>query len=373
MYYLTHERTLPPVGLDLKFQWATTVHDEIYSMIDAYGLDNPGQEVYIFVSPRDTDIRESVNRIMNGNDSYAGQIPVETTAFSSAVICRNILYPAIIYANPGRAVTTSQHMNYFTGQYDHSANDGNRYYVDATKDNKNSFSSHGRFYEGHCMWDNFLARYNAGVSVSLYSGHGTGGSGISSQYKNIAEQFPLATPTHDTLYDFDWWDSWAGYSAYDDLKTKTIRDRPMSIYNAEEPSLYDIIHFKWVDQLFDNLHSELDIWSSCTTAAHFGPIVYLSHGSAIYAGCSGSGYTLVDDFYKSLIIRDFLIKGWTIGESFSLNNWIVNRDYTTLDPTTIYGRGTFFAAGIHSVNIIFGDPTTQCYNPTWVEPTPITP
>ena len=67
-----------------------------------------------------------------------------------------------------------------------------------------------------------------------------------------------------------------------------------------------------------------------------------------------------------------LVKGYTIGEAFSLNNWIVNRDYTTMDPNTLYGRGTFFADGIHSVNVIFGDPTLQIYNPVnWIEPTPI--
>ena len=44
-----------------------------------------------------------------------------------------------------------------------------------------------------------------------------------------------------------------------------------------------------------------------------------------------------------------------------------------MDPTSMYGEATFFADGIHSVNIIFGDPTIQCYNPTWNEPIPITP
>jgi hypothetical protein len=371
IYYFTNDKTLPPNGLDLKLQLAKTMYNGIYGMTDKYGLDEEGQEAYLFVSPRDDDIRDPINRIMLGNNSYAGQIPVETTAFSTAMICRNILYPAIIYANPGRDVTTSQHMNFFSGQYDHDGNNGVKYYVNAPRDNKNSFSSHGRFYEGHCMWDNLLERYNTGASVCLYSGHGTGGSGISSQYKNIAEQFPLAQPVHDSLYDFDWWDSWCGYSVYDESKTKTVRDQEMSIYNAEEPSLYDIIHFKWVDQLFENLHSEIDIWSSCTTAAHFGPIVYLSHGTVISAGCTGSGYTLVDDLYKSWILRDLLIKGLNIGESFSQNNWIINRDYTTLDPASIYGEATFFADGIHSVNVIFGDPTLQCYNPNWIEPTPI--
>ncbi|MDG6228908.1 MAG: hypothetical protein QCH96_02965, partial [Candidatus Thermoplasmatota archaeon] len=373
LYYFKNERTLPPVGLDLRLQWMSIIHDDIYAMINSYGLDRDGQEAYIFVSPRDTDIRDTVNRAMNGNNSYAGQIPVKTPAFSSAIICRSILYPAIIYANPGKDVTTSQMMNYFTGQYAHSANDGNKYYTYAPRDNKNSLSSHGRFYEGHCMWENLLERYNTGALICIYSGHGTGGSGISSQYKNMAEQFPLGTTTHDHLHDFEWWDSWAGYAGFDDKMTKTVRDQAISIYNAEEPSLYDIIHFKWVDQLFENLHSEIDIWSSCTTQAHFGPIVYLSHGTVLSAGCTGSGYTLVDDLYKTWILRDFLVKGYTIGESVSLNNWIVNRDYTTKDPTTIYGTGTFFAAGISSANVIFGDPTLRCYNPTWIEPIPIAP
>jgi hypothetical protein len=84
-------------------------------MISNYNLDKDGQEAYLFVSPRDTDIRDPICRAMTGNNSYAGHIPVETPAFSSAVICRNILYPAIIYANPGKDITTSQMMNYPNG------------------------------------------------------------------------------------------------------------------------------------------------------------------------------------------------------------------------------------------------------------------
>jgi hypothetical protein len=371
IYYITNDQTLPPVGLDLKLQWVSIINKGIYDMVDGFGLDNDGQEIYLIVSPRDTDIRDPISRVLMGNNSYAGQIPVETTAFSTAMICRNILYPAIIYANPGRDVTTSQHMNYYAGVYDHVGNNGFRYVTDGPRDNKNSYSSHGRFYEGHCMWENLLERYNEGVSLTFYSGHGTGGSGISSQYKNIAEQYPLGDPRYENLYDFEWWDSWAGYAGYDDPTTKTVRDHVNSIYNAEEPSLYNLIHFKWVDQLFENLHSEIDIWSSCTTASHFGPMVYLTHGTVVYAGCLGSGYTLVDDLYKSWILRDLLIKGYTIGEAFSTSNWIINRDYTTLDPSSIYGGATFFADGISSNNCIFGDPTIQIYNPNWIEPLPI--
>ncbi len=380
IYYFTHEdedgnRELPPVGLDLKLQWFSTVHDGIHDLIAGYGLDKAGQEVYMFVAPRDTDIRDPITRAMVGNNSYAGHIPVETPAFSSDVICRDILYPAVIYANPGRDVITSQMMNFPDG-YTWSANDGNGYPNYASRSNKQSFSSQGRFYEGHCIWDNLLERYNTGASLSYYTGHGTGGSGISAQYKNIAEQFPLAEPRYDHLKDFDWWDSWRGYSGYDNQQTKTCREPGASAYNAQEPNLYDIIHFKWVDQLFENLHSEMEFWSSCTTGEHWGPMVYLSHGSAIWFGCAGSAYGVQDDLHNSWMFHDVLVEGKGIGESQSKYQWLFNRDFTTGDPATLYGRSTLFqlsSGGLTNVKALFGDPTMTCYSPDWIEPTPVNP
>jgi len=59
--------------------------------------------------------------------------------------------------------------------------------------------------------------------------------------------------------------------------------------NAKEPNLYDLIHYKWVDQAFQNLHSEIEIWMSCTTGQHFGPNIYLEHGSALWYGNAGTG------------------------------------------------------------------------------------
>lgn len=367
------DKELPPIGLDLKLTWFSTVHDGIYDMISEYGLDNVGQEAYLFVGPRDTDIRDPICRAMIGNESYAGHIPVETTAFSTDVICRSILYPAIIHANPGKDVTTSQMMNYPDG-YSWRANDGNSYPNYATQDIKESFSSQGRFYEGHCIWDNLLERYNEGALISYYSGHGTGGSGISAQYKNIAEQFPLAQPRYEKHYDFDWWDSWRGYSGYDNGQTKTARWGGASAYNAQEPNLYDIIHFKYVDELFENLHSEFEIWSSCTTGEHWGPMVYLSHGSALWYGAAGSTYGVQDDLHNSWIFHDMLVEGMGIGESESQYQWIFNRDFTTGDPATIYGRSTHFQpsqGGLTNVKVLYGDPDMTIYSPFWTEPEPI--
>jgi hypothetical protein len=366
---------MPKPGFDLRLRWYSAVTADMQTLVRGYNLDLQGKEAFLFVSPRDTDIRDVACRAMVGNESFAGHIPVETPAFSSDVICRSILYPAVIYANPGRDVITSQMMNYPDG-YSWKANDGNEYPNFATRHIKETFSSRGRFFEGHCIWANLLERYNTGAALSYYSGHGTGGSGISSQYKNIQEQFPLATVTHEHLKDFDWWDAWRGYSGYDNQQTKTARWGGDSGYNSAEPNLYDIIHFKWVDQLFENLHSEIDCWSSCTTGAHWGPMVYLSHGSVLWSGAAGSTYGIQDDLHNSWTFHDVLVEGDCFGASESRYQWLFDRDYTTLDPATLYGRSTLFQfaqGGLTNTKVIFGDPTMTCYAPDWVEPIPIAP
>ncbi|MBU1940689.1 MAG: hypothetical protein KKC68_02840, partial [Candidatus Thermoplasmatota archaeon] len=306
----------PAPGFDLKKRWYTAVNQDITEMINHYGLEKEGQEAYLFVAPRDTDIRSPVCRAMTGNNSFAGHIPVETPAFASAIICRDILYPALIYANPGRNTTTSQLMNYPDGG-SYGLNNGQSYNNYATRELKQIYSSHERFYEGHSIWDNYLARMNNGTSISYYAGHGTGGSGISAQYKNIKEQFPQCEPRYENIYDFDWWDGWRGYSGYDGATTKCPRTGGSSSYNSQEPSLYDIIHFKWVDQTFDNLHSELEFWSSCATGEHFGPMIYLEHGSALWYGNCGSGYGIQTTIHDNWMFYDVLVKGESFGEAHS--------------------------------------------------------
>ncbi len=373
LYYFTNDKEFPPIGLDLKLQWFGTVAQEMQKFIQGYDLDLDGKEGFLFVSPRDTDIRDVACRALVGNESYAGHIPVETTAFSSDVICRNILYPAVIYANPGKDVVTSQMMNYPDG-YTWQGNDGNGYPNYATRSMKEIFMSRGRFFEGHVIWDNLLERYNKGAVFSYYSGHGTGGSGISAQFKNIEEQFPLAELNHEHLRDFDWWDAWRGYSGYDNSQTRTARWGGSSGYNSQEPNLYDIIHFKWADESLENLHSEIECWSSCTTGEHWGPIMYLSHGSALWYGAAGSTYGVQDDLHNDWIFHDVLVNGESFGPSESKYQWIFNRDFTTLDPTTLYGRSTLFqitSGGLTNVKALYGDPTMTCYAPDWIEPVPI--
>ena len=365
---------LPPLGLDNDYRWWGTLHDELYNWVTEKGLTGPDQEVYLFVSPRDTDLRHPMLTAMCGLGSYAGQFPFDTPSLDAALMSRDILYPAIIFANPGRNVTTSQLMNFPDG-WTWKTNDGVSTTVYSTREIKRSYSSHGRFYEGHTIFDGWLARINEGASVSYYSGHGTGGSGISAQYSNVAESFPDAELTHDSLYDFDWWDGWRGYM-YDDAQTKDPRWGGFTWYNAKEPNLYDIIHYKWVDQLLQNTHSEIEIWMSCTTGQHFGPEIYLEHGSALWFGNAGTGLCPQEDLLDDMWMQDMMINGISIGQAFSKYLWLHQRDFTAKNvdidkyQTSLYGSSTM---QVTNVQVIFGDPTLTVYSPEWVEPTPIQP
>lgn len=360
---------LPPLGFDQHKRWFGGAQNGIYGNITAkYGLDLEGKEAYLFVADRETDIRDPVTMVMSGNNSFAGHIPLKNPALDSALICRDILYPAIIYANPGRDICTSQLMNFADGRT-WTTNDGTTTSVYTSRNFKRSFMSHGRSYEGHCLWENLLERYNEGALISYYSGHGTGGSGISAMYKNVAEQWPYAELRHEHLKDFEWWDAWRGYM-YDDAQTKSPRWGGFTWYNAVEPNLYDIIHFKWVDQLFENLHSEIDVWMSCTTGSHMGPNIYLEHGAALWYGNGGTGLCPQEELLDAAMLHDMMIHGESIGEAFADYAWLHQRDFTTDDPTAMYGSSSLT---VTNIQMIFGDPALIVYSPEWTEPTPIAP
>jgi len=367
----------PHPGFDLKLRWYKATAESVADCVEGFGLNQAGKEAYMFVAPRDGDIRSHLIRAVSGNESYAGQIPVETSAFSTALICRNILYPALIFANEGRDHTTACIMNHWEG-YEWVTNDGETHMNEVTLKIKEYFSSYNRFFEGHTLWENILACHNSGVSAAYHTSHGTGGSGICCMYENVAEQFPYAELRYEHLHDFDWWDSWRAYY-YDNAVTGSPRDEGRVWFNSEEPNLYDFVHFKWCDQLFENLHSQVNLWQSCTTAHNFGPMIYLEHGAVLWYGNANTGRSPQTDFMDSWWFYDFFIEGKPIAEAQTDILWLFERDYTTCDPTSIYGVSSMDATvqiqgseeGLVNTWVFFGDPTLQIYRPDWIEPEPV--
>ena len=349
---------IPPIGMDAKRYWNEELHDGIYNWIADYGLDLEGQEGYVFVAPR-KDIYLEAHSVMLGNRSYAGHIPGETPAYISALINRNILYPALIFANPNRDITTSQFMNFPDGGM-WTTNDGETHNVYSSRLLKKVFGSHFREFEGHCLWDAHLKRMNDGASLMYYSGHGTGGSGISAQYIQTE---------HCNYPEQIWWDAWRGYSGFDNWKI--ARNNGRSWYNADPPSLYDIIHYDHVDRLTENLRSCAVFYMSCTTGDAFGPMVYLDHGAVVWYGNSGSGLCPEADLQDDEFFQDVLLDGEMIGPAYSKQVWLHYRDFTTSDPTAMYGSSSVGGYSITTVQVIYGDPNLIVYSPEWSSPIPI--
>ena len=354
--YLTGKSTdLPPWGLDAKRYWNEKLYNGVYNFINDLGLDLPGQEAFCIVAPRN-DIRLELHAVLIGNESYAGHIPGDTPAYSNDVIMRDILYPAIIFANPNRDVTTTQFMNYPDGE-SWRCNDGVSYPVYSSRIIKKAFMSHGRTYEGHTLWEAHLERMNNGASVFYYSGHGTGGSGMSAQYYqtdncNYPEQI--------------WYDAWRGYM-YDNWKIP--RDNGRRWFNPEPPNLYDIIHYKWIDQLFENIKSAAIFYMSCSTGQQFAPMVYLDHGALMWYGNAGSGLCPQADLLDDWMFEECLINGLTVGAAFSKNMWLHQRDFTTSDPIAMYGSSSLYGdEGITTIPVIYGDPNLILFSPEWTEP-----
>jgi hypothetical protein len=232
------------------------MHDDFRKYVDDFGLDLPGQEVYQFVAPR-KDIRLELHASLIGLNSYAGHIPGKTPSYANAITIRNVLYPAVICANPNRHVMTTQFMNFPDGGT-WRTNDGTNHQVYSSRVIKNAFMSHGRTYDGRILWDSHLERMNEGVAAMYYSGHGTGGSGKSAQYfQTDFCKYP----------EQEWYDAWRGYM-YDNWKTP--RDNGRRWYNPEPSNLYDIIHYKWHDQLFGNLMSAAIFYMSYGKRTSYG-------------------------------------------------------------------------------------------------------
>jgi hypothetical protein len=350
--YLGKETILPPFGLDADRYWNEEMYQTMKGYIQNLGLDEEGPEGYCFVAPRD-DIPAELSSTMMGNNSYAGDIPGLTPAYSSALVVRDLLYPALIWANPCRDITTSQIINYRDSASWWPTGDVTGYTARAMKD---ILQAHLRTYEGHCLWDASLQRMNQGASVLVYYGQSTGGSGVSEQYlQTNYSQYP----------DQIWWDAWRGYS-YDHWKTS--RDNGMVWYNPESPMLYDFIHYKWVDQQLQNIRSNTIFYASTCSGDGDGPLVYLDHGAVCWVGNQGTGINTDLEAQMEQLLYSVLIDGDCIGLALSRYIWVYTRDYTIENSTSMY-NASFLYNKFHPY--IFGDPDFIIYSPEWTVPVPL--
>lgn len=124
------------------------------------------------------------------------------------------------------------------------------------------------------------------------------------------------------------------------------------------------------------MHSEIELWMSCTTGQHFGPEIYLEHGSALWYGNAGTGLCPQADLLDDQWMHDMMVNGLSVGDAFSKYVWLHQRDFTAKFTNeadyeaSMYGRSSM---QVTNVQVIFGDPTITCYSPEWIEPIPMSP
>ena len=81
---------------------------------------------------------------------------------------------------------------------------------------------------------------------------------------------------------------------------------------------------------------------SCTTADAFGPMVYLDHGSVLWFGNAGSGLTPQEDLMDNQVFERAMVYGEPVAKAFADKVWLHLRDYTTKDPTAMYGPSSLY-------------------------------
>jgi hypothetical protein len=97
-------------------------------------------------------------------------------------------------------------------------------------------------------------------------------------------------------------------------------------------------------------------------------MVYLDHGAVMWYGNAGSGLCPEADLQDDEFFKDALIHGESVGKAYSKQIWLHIRDFTTEDPTAMYGSSTMAYGGITTVQVIYGDPELIIYSPDWTRP-----
>jgi len=91
----------------------------------------------------------------------------------------------------------------------------------------------------------------------------------------------------------------------------------------------------------------------------------------MWYGNAGSGLCPEADLMDIWMFEDTMIHGTPVGPAHSKYVWLHFRDFTTGDPTSMYGSSSLYGEkGITNVPCIYGDPNLIIYSPEWTSPEP---
>jgi hypothetical protein len=101
-------------------------------------------------------------------------------------------------------------------------------------------------------------------------------------------------------------------------------------------------------------------------------MIYLDHGAVMWYGNAGSGLCPEGDLLDEWFFEEAMIYGLPVGFAYSKFVWLHYRDFTTSDPTSMYGPSSLIGdKGVTTIQCVYGDPNLILYSPDWTSPIPI--
>lgn len=298
---------------------------EIWSeWIGALNADAPGMESVLTVASL-VDVKPVFERAIQGI-ARAGRIPGEDAEEDVAFINRAMLYPAIIYANPGYNVTMPTCVSYDYGipdvasdvppelvqPPDYKPPEEYVYSVNGWENTTEAMEGRNFTVEAHVGKYEVFEKLNSGVAFWYHSNHG--GLGFVHDYLPFGQGV------------IGLW-----YKDPPDPQPKRGYEYNMTTYaeNASDPDQYSLFGAVYqmmdepfsftfggeIDRWLGNIHSAHVVFMDCYIGGSMLPVTMMRHGAASAIGDMRTGL-LVDTDWFCVKYTQEVMAGKTLGEAF---------------------------------------------------------
>ncbi len=379
---------------------------EIWSRwIGTLNADAPGMESVLTVAPL-VDVKPVFERAIQGI-ARAGRIPGENAEEDVAFINRAMLYPAIIYANPGYNVTMPTCVTYDYGipdvasdippelvqppdykppeEYIHSVNG----WENTTK----AMESRNFTVEAHVGKYEVFEKLNSGVAFWYHSNHG--GLGFVWDYLPLGqgviglwyEDPPDPQPKRG--YEYNMTTHAENASVPDQYNLYGYPSPDGAIYQViGEPSSYAF--GGEIDRWLGNIHSAHTVFMDCYIGGSMLSVTMMRHGAASVIGDMRTGLLIDADWFCVKYTQE-VMTGKTLGEAFvtavTKTGYVYPKNYfnmTLFKPAWVYNYTIMpgveepwyalpYVEDGSNAFVLYGDPDITIVDPTASEPEALDP
>jgi len=377
--------------------WMHELSKEWSEWIGDLGADAVGMESVVTVAPL-VDVKPVFERAIQGI-AKAGRIPGENAEEDVAFVNRAMLYPAIIYANPGYNTTMPTCVTYDYGMPDIPSDIPPNlvqppdyeppleyvYRVNGWDNVTNAMESRGFTLEPHVGKYSVFDKLNSGVAFWYHSDHG--GLGFVWDYLPFGqgvvglwyEDPPDPQPKRGYEYNLTTYAENATVPDQYNLWGDPIPDG--AVYQIfGEPFSY--AYGGEVDRWLGNIHSVSIVFMDCYVGGSMLPVTMMRHGAVSAIGDMRTGF-LVDTDWFCVKYTQEVMAGRTLGQAFVTA--VTKAGYVYPNP---YFEMTLFSPAkvpdlpwtaypyvydCCNAYVLYGDPDIILVDPTTTEPEALDP